>query len=91
VVLSSAGYPNAPRSGDVITIESSKIPANGTILHAGTRRDDGQLVTAGGRVLNAVGYGGDAVSALRTAYATVDAVRFAGMHYRLDIGQTELV
>jgi phosphoribosylamine--glycine ligase len=52
---------------------------------------DGQLVTAGGRVLNAVGYGVDAASALRTAYATADAVQFAGMHYRLDIGQTELV
>jgi phosphoribosylamine--glycine ligase len=91
VVLSSAGYPNAPRSGDAITIDATKIPTNGTILHAGTRNVDGQLVTAGGRVLNAVGYGVDAVSALRTAYATVDAVRFAGMHYRLDIGQTELV
>jgi phosphoribosylamine--glycine ligase len=91
VVLSSAGYPNAPRSGDAITIDAAKIPANGTILHAGTRSVDDQLVTAGGRVLNAVGYGVDAVSALRTAYATVDAVRFAGMHYRLDIGQTEIV
>lgn len=91
VVLSSAGYPDAPRSGDAITIDIAKIPANGTILHAGTRSVDGQLVTAGGRVLNAVGYGVDVVSALRTAYATVDAVRFAGMHYRLDIGQTELV
>jgi hypothetical protein len=91
VVLSSAGYPNAPRSGDAITIDATKIPANGTILHAGTRNVDGQLVTAGGRVLNAVGYGVDAASALRTAYATADAVQFAGMHYRLDIGQTVVV
>lgn len=75
----------------MITIDSTNIPANGTILHAGTRRDGDQLVTAGGRVLNAVGYGTDLVSALRTAYATLDAVRFAGMQYRLDIGQTELV
>jgi phosphoribosylamine-glycine ligase len=41
-------------------------------------------------VLNAVGYGATMHEALKTAYATVDAVQFAGMHYRLDIGQSEL-
>lgn len=90
VVLSSHGYPDAPRSGDTITITHTAIPSHGVILHAGTRMVDGQLHTAGGRVLNAVGYGATLHDALTMAYATVDAVHFAGMHYRLDIGQSEL-
>jgi len=67
-----------------------QIPQNGYVLHAGTTLRDGVLQTAGGRVLNAVGYGATMHEALKTAYATVDAVQFAGMHYRLDIGQSEL-
>ena len=90
VVLSSHGYPAAPRSDDHIFIDTHSIPQHGYVLHAGTRSHDGQLFTAGGRVLNAVGLGATHVDALKTAYATVDAVRFAGMHYRLDIGQSEL-
>lgn len=90
VVLSSHGYPAAPRAGDAIHINHAQIPAHGQLLHAGTTMRDGQLYTAGGRVLNAVGYGPTLVDALKRAYAVVDAVQFAGMHYRLDIGQSEL-
>ena len=91
VVISSAGYPQQPRTGDPITITHTAIPSNGYILHAGTRLVDGQLVSAGGRVLNAIGLGDDMTSALRTAYQVVDAVQLAGMQYRLDIGQSELL
>lgn len=90
VVLSSHGYPATPRTGDAIHIDMHQIPQNGYVLHAGTTLRDGVLQTAGGRVLNAVGYGATMHEALKTAYATVDAVQFAGMHYRLDIGQSEL-
>jgi phosphoribosylamine--glycine ligase len=75
----------------VITIDAAKIPINGTILHAGTRRDGDQLVTAGGRVLNAVGYGVDVVSALRTAVCGRRRGAVCRYRYRLDIGQTEIV
>lgn len=91
VVISSAGYPHNPHTGDAITIHAQDIPAQGYLLHAGTKRIDGQLVTAGGRVLNAIGVGNDMASALKTAYQVVDAVHIPGMQYRLDIGQSELL
>lgn len=90
VVIASAGYPDAPQSGVPIHIDRAAIPANGALLHAGTALRDGQLVSAGGRVLNAVGVGATHAEALQAAYATVDAVTMAGMQYRLDIGQSEL-
>lgn len=91
VVIGSAGYPQQPRSGDPITIQQQMMPTNGYLLHAGTRMVDGRLVSAGGRVLNAIGIGADITSALRTAYQVVDCVQLAGMQYRLDIGQSELL
>jgi phosphoribosylamine--glycine ligase len=91
VVIGSAGYPQQPRSGDSITIQQQMMPTNGYLLHAGTRMVDGRLVSAGGRVLNAIGIGADITSALRTAYQVVDCVQLAGMQYRLDIGQSELL
>ncbi|MFZ9856873.1 MAG: phosphoribosylamine--glycine ligase [Roseiflexaceae bacterium] len=91
VVIGSAGYPQQPYSGDPIIIQQQAMPASGYLLHAGTRLVDGQLVSAGGRVLNAIGIGDDMSSALRTAYQVVDCVQLAGMQYRLDIGQSELV
>jgi phosphoribosylamine--glycine ligase len=91
VVIGSSGYPQLPRTGDPITIRQQALPTNGYVLHAGTRLVDGQLVSAGGRVLNAIGIGDDMTSALRTAYQVVDCVQLAGMQYRLDIGQSELL
>lgn len=91
VVIGSAGYPNHPRMGDAITINYASMPTNGYVLHAGTRLVDGQLVSSGGRVLNAIGLGDDMASALRTAYQVVDSVQLTGMQYRLDIGQSELL
>jgi phosphoribosylamine---glycine ligase len=81
VVLAAAGYPAAPRTGDVIT------GADGDgVLHAGTaRRDDGALVTAGGRVLGCLGTGADLAAARRCAYQHVAEVRFDGAHYRSDV------
>jgi phosphoribosylamine--glycine ligase len=91
VVVSSAGYPQTPRTGDAIRIDQSRMPADGYVLQAGTALHDGQLVSNGGRVLNAVGLGDDLTTALRNAYQTVDAISLDGMHYRLDIGQSELL
>jgi len=91
VVVSSAGYPQTPRLGDPITIDSGRLPTGGVVLHAGTALRDGQLVSNGGRVLNAVGTGESMEQALRCAYAVVDCIHMPGMHYRLDIGQSELL
>jgi phosphoribosylamine--glycine ligase len=89
VVLASEGYPQNPRTGDVIegADEAAKLP-NVQVFHAGTSPDpEGRLVTAGGRVLGVTAVGSDMTSALATAYAAVDHISWAGMQYRHDIGQ----
>ncbi|MEK7059955.1 MAG: phosphoribosylglycinamide synthetase C domain-containing protein, partial [Patescibacteria group bacterium] len=56
------------------------------VFHAGTAVQDGQLVTAGGRVLNVTALGSSLDEALDKAYAAVELINFEGMHYRTDIG-----
>jgi phosphoribosylamine--glycine ligase len=85
VVLAAAGYPEAPRKGDVIT----GIPAEDAscvTFHAGTEFSNGQLSTSGGRVLCVVGLGDSVKMAQRQAYQAVDKIQFAGMQFRRDIG-----
>ena len=82
VVIAAEGYPGRPRTGDVITGSEAE-----GVLHAGTRRrDDGAIVSAGGRVLSVVGAGPDIEAARLDAYRRVAAVRVAGSHHRTDIG-----
>ncbi|GBE23413.1 phosphoribosylamine--glycine ligase [bacterium BMS3Bbin01] len=84
VVLAAAGYPEAPVGGDEITGLDSE--QDGTLVfHAGTRDDDGVLVTAGGRVLSVIGLGPDVASARARAYDRVATIGFAGRQYRKDI------
>jgi len=82
VVLAAENYPGRPRVGDVID------GAGGDgVLHAGTtRRDDGAVVSAGGRVLSAVGTGADLTAARDCAYRTLAAIHLPGGHFRTDIG-----
>jgi phosphoribosylamine--glycine ligase len=82
VVVAAEGYPGIPRTGDVITGSDGA-----GVLHAGTRRrDDGAIVSAGGRVLSVVGTGRDLVAARKQAYQRVEQVHLPGGHYRSDIG-----
>jgi len=81
VVIAAENYPGKPRTGDVIT--GSEAPG---VLHAGTaRRDDGAVVSAGGRVLSVVGTGPDLTAARTVAYATAASIRLPGSHFRSDI------
>jgi phosphoribosylamine---glycine ligase len=85
VVLASAGYPASSSSGDVIA-GLDAVPAGVEVTHAGTaRRDDGAIVTAGGRVLNVTALGGDPASARAAAYAAADLITFDGRQLRRDI------
>ena len=85
VVLASAGYPAASSSGDVIT-GLDRVPAAVQVTHAGTALNgEGQVVTAGGRVLNVTGLGVDAASAREAAYAAADMIEFDGKQLRRDI------
>jgi len=84
VVMAAQGYPVDPRRGDRIKGLANLDPGT-LVFHAGTGRDDGPLVTAGGRVLNVVGLGSDVESARQSAYAAVGRIRFHGMQFRSDI------
>ncbi|HEX4377643.1 MAG TPA: phosphoribosylamine--glycine ligase [Steroidobacteraceae bacterium] len=86
VVLAAAGYPDAVRTGDVIEGLADAASRPGKVFYAGAQRDGGRCVTSGGRVLCAVGLGGDIGEARRSAYALVDCLRYDGMAYRRDIG-----
>lgn len=82
VVLAAENYPGRPRTGDVITGADAA-----GVLHAGTaQREDGALVSAGGRVLSIVGTGTDLAVARADAYATLGEIKLPGGHFRTDIG-----
>jgi len=85
VVLATANYPATPRTGDPITIPT-ELPPNTLLFHAGTATHGEQVVTAGGRVLNAVGLGMTLSEAYARAYALAEQVQFAGKQFRRDIG-----
>ncbi len=86
VVLASAGYPASASKGDVIT-GLERAAESAEVVHAGTREQNGQIVTAGGRVLNLTGLGPDAATARDRAYDAADAVNFDGKQMRRDIAE----
>jgi phosphoribosylamine--glycine ligase len=87
VVLAAAGYPEAPRSGDVLSGIAAASESGALIFHAGTGERDGQLVTSGGRVLSVVATGPDLATAAERAYDAAGRIEFAGKQLRLDIAR----
>jgi len=85
VVLAAAGYPDAPKKGDIIT-GLPKATEEVCVFHAGTVLKDGSTVTNGGRVLCVTALGDNIKMAQRRAYEVVKGIRFDGMQYRRDIG-----
>ena len=87
VVVASPGYPQAPRTGAPIDgIEEVGAEEGIEVFCAGVAREgDGGLVTAGGRVLDVVGFGPTIAAARTRAYDGVRGISFSGMHYRNDI------
>jgi phosphoribosylamine---glycine ligase len=82
VVLAAENYPGRPRVGDVVVGSEAA-----GVLHAGTaRRDDGAIVSSGGRVLSVVGTGADLAEARSAAYDIIGSIRLPGSHFRSDIG-----
>jgi phosphoribosylamine---glycine ligase len=84
LVLASAGYPASSSSGDVIR-GLDALPAGVEVTHAGTARRDGDVVTAGGRVLNVTALGAWPSDARDAAYAAADMIEFEGRQLRRDI------
>lgn len=89
VVLAAENYPSKPVTGDVITgVETATSHPFVNIFHAGTSRDsNGELATAGGRVLGVTATGDDLESAINAAYTAAELIDFRGKQFRKDIGR----
>jgi phosphoribosylamine--glycine ligase len=90
VVLAAHGYPGKVRTGDAIEGVDAAEASGATVFHAGTRRAEKGIETAGGRVLGVTSSGSTLADAIANTYSAVDKIRFSGMHYRRDIGQKGL-
>ena len=92
VVLASGGYPQHYEKGKVITgLVNGQLPGGEAVVyHAGTALRDGQLVTAGGRVLGITATADTLKQALEKAYAASEQIHFDGLHKRTDIGARAL-
>ena len=84
VMLVAGGYPGKYESGKVITgIENV---TDSIVFHAGTKTENNQVVTAGGRVIAVSSYGTDMKSALKTSYENAKSIQFDEKYYRKDLG-----
>ncbi|MGC8667753.1 MAG: phosphoribosylamine--glycine ligase [Chthonomonadales bacterium] len=93
VVAASGGYPDRYETGKPITGLDDACrddPEDCMVFHAGTREDDGIIVTAGGRVLGVTALGADLRQAVDRAYRALGRIHFEGMHYRHDIAARAL-
>jgi phosphoribosylamine--glycine ligase len=86
VVLAAGGYPGSYAKGDVINGLPERETRDRKVFHAGTAERDGQVVTAGGRVLCATALGNSVAEAQAAAHELVDQIAWPGMFYRHDIG-----
>ncbi|MDE2600690.1 MAG: phosphoribosylamine--glycine ligase [Rhodocyclaceae bacterium] len=85
VVLAAFNYPEAPRKGDVIKGLDQQLE-DAHVFHAGTADQNGNVVTAGGRVLCVTALGDTVRGAQKLAYDAIEHISFDGMQYRKDIG-----
>ena len=83
--MAAHGYPLQPRKGDVIT-GLPKEEEDAVVFHAGSARQDVDIVTSGGRILCVTVLADNVKQAQQRAYEVASGIRFAGMQYRTDIG-----
>ncbi|NCB42528.1 MAG: phosphoribosylamine--glycine ligase [Clostridia bacterium] len=88
VIMASAGYPIKHDIGHKITFAQEVAP---NIFVAGAKKQDGDLLSSGGRVLGVTALGDDLASAIENAYVVVENVHFENAYYRTDIGQKALL
>jgi phosphoribosylamine--glycine ligase len=88
VVLAAGGYPESAQTDrPILGVDEAAAVPGALVFHAGTARREGQLVSAGGRVLTVVGRGTTFSAAIETAYRAVSFIHFDGMQFRHDIGR----
>ncbi|MDR1997917.1 MAG: phosphoribosylamine--glycine ligase [Candidatus Margulisbacteria bacterium] len=91
VVLAADGYPGTYEKGrEIAGVENAAALPETYVFQAGTARQDGKLVTAGGRVLGVTALGADIRTAIKNAYKAAELISFPGLHKRKDIGQKAL-
>ena len=88
VVLASKGYPEKVESGKLVAIK--ELPENIICFHAGTKTENGKLLTSGGRVFGLTCYSKNLNSAIKQVYANIDKVSFDGVQFRSDIAYRAL-
>jgi phosphoribosylamine---glycine ligase len=86
VVLAAGGYPDSYAKGKVISGLDTSVPEGCKVFHAGTRLQDGQVLTNGGRVLCATALGNTVAEAQAKAYQVVNQISWDSMYCRRDIG-----
>jgi phosphoribosylamine---glycine ligase len=90
VVMAAEGYPDSVRKGDPIEGLDTAAKLPGKVFHAGTRLQDGRVVTHGGRVICAVGLGATVHNAQAQAYGLVRSISWPGVQFRSDVGYRAL-
>jgi phosphoribosylamine--glycine ligase len=83
VVMASRGYPEKAETGKLITFD--ELPENMVCFHAGTKTQNGNIITSGGRVLGLTAWSTDLEHAVNKVYSNVHKISFEGMQYRKDI------
>jgi phosphoribosylamine--glycine ligase len=92
VVLCAKGYPGSyDRGNEILGLDRLKHWEKGLVFHAGTAKDNGRWVTAGGRVLGVTARGTDIANAVQEVYRAVGEISWEGMHYRRDIARRALM
>ena len=89
IVLASEGYPESYPQNEEIT-GFDLIPKNAMVFHAGTKKQDGKILSNGGRVLGVTALGDTLVSAISNAYITAEKISWSHKYYRKDIGKKGL-
>lgn len=91
VVAASGGYPGSYEKGKEISgLNKVKGMKDVMVFHAGSKKENGKIFTAGGRVLGVTALGDDIKQAIDKSYEAMDKISFEGMHYRTDIGRKAL-
>ena len=86
VVMAAKGYPSSYEKGKEISGLNSDENRQTVVFHAGTKLENGKVLTNGGRVLGVTALGSDINQAIKNAYSAVDKIKWDGVHYRKDIG-----
>ena len=90
VILASKGYPESFPKNEVITGLDDVTP-NSQVFHSGTRKENNEVLTSGGRVLGVTATGDTLENAIKNAYARVDKISWPSKYYRTDIGKKGLI